>query len=86
MNECAKHVDMLGVAQVLIHFSFLPMVVIRDFVQLSKWELTHTGASLSTQWMMRISGSTELSYLPRDRHICFEIDLKQHCINFVVCF
>lgn len=68
----------------IISLSLMPMMVLRDFIQLTKWEATSTNSTLGAEWVFFIPNEANLDFISFKKSFPFIIDRKNSIIYFVV--
>ena len=62
------------------------MLVLRDFIQLTKWELGSSNSNLGVEWIFSIPDESNLDFIKLNQMFPFKIDKKKSIIYFVVTF
>jgi hypothetical protein len=71
----------------LVKLSCMPMLVIRDFINITKWETNPTGSVTRAEWVLHVSQTESISsYVNQDKNICFCIDARKQIIKLVMRF
>lgn len=68
----------------IISLSLMPMMVLRDFIQLTKWETTPSNSSLGAEWVFFVPNEAHLDFISYKKTFPFQIDRKNSIIYFVV--
>jgi hypothetical protein len=68
----------------IISLSLMPMMVLRDFIQLTRWESASSTSNLGTEWVFFVPEEAHLDFISYEKTFPFLIDRKTSVIYFVV--
>ena len=86
MNKIDTEFDIKNLFATLLAFSQTSMILMRDFIQICKWENESSG--LKIDWILDISSEASLEYIWHGTppKLAFQIDQTTKRIGFVVAF
>lgn len=68
----------------MISLSLMPMMVLKDFIQLSKWQVSTSNSILGSEWVFSVPDDANLDFIHINGRYPFHIDRKSSIIYFVV--